>query len=957
MTKKVTRVDKTVDLHKQAVDALQAKNEEHEALNEELRSTIAQLQAATEELQAQNEELQQQEVALRESEEKYRLLFDSGGDAIFIHDEEARILAVNQQACEQFGYTHSELMSMTVNQMDSPAAGKHVPERIDRVIEQGSLLFEIVHQRKDGSLVPHEVNTRRIIWDGQPAIMSICRDITARKRIEDALLNSEAQKNAILNGITTNIALVDKELKILWANKAAAISVSKQVDDIVGHPCYFFWGNKVAPCVNCPTIKAFQTGKSEHIIVKTPDGRIWDERGEPILDSAGNVTAVVEIAQDITERKQAEEALRESEEKFRLIFDSSPVGIGIATLNGQILGANAATIKMMGYTLEELNTINVRNTYVRPDDRNLILEILKETGAVCDYEVELKRKDGSAYWALLNMDKLHLNGQDIFLSTHRDITYRKQAEHALKESEERHKRMIANISDVIAIMDKDGTLKYKSPNIEKWFGWQPEDLVGTDGWLTVHPDDLERIQKEFFTLLDKDNSVATVEYRYKCKDGSYKLIALTAVNLTNDPIISGVLMNYRDITESKRMVEEKEILEAQNRQLQKTESLSRMAAAIAHHFNNQLGAVIGNLEMAMDELPKGASTHQTLTKAMQSAWTAADMSGLMLTYLGQTHDKRESLDLSYSCRKILPLIETSLPGNVVMETDFPLPRPIIMANVGEIQQILTNMLTNAWEAVGKNSGTISLSVKTVSPAEITTVHRHPIDWQPQGKAYACLEVTDTGCGIEDKAIEQLFDPFFTDKFTGRGMGLPVVLGIVKAYKGVITVDSKPVSGSTFRIFFPVSEEGPRQPQTTENDRDVTISAPSPRKMEEGGTVLVVEDEEPLRKMAAIMLERLGFIVLEAKDGIEALDVFGKHQSEIRFVLTDLTMPRMNGWETLTALRKLQPDIPVILASGYDLAHVMEGDHPELPQAFLAKPYNLKALRAAISQALEKAMEG
>ena len=651
----------------------------------------------------------------------------------------------------------------------------------------------------------------------------------------------------------------------------------------------------------------------------------------------------------------------------------------------------------------------------------------------------------------------------------------------LRESEEKHRQMVTNISDVIAIMGIDGILKYKSPNIEKWFGWQPEDLIGTDGWLTVHPDDLERIQKEFFTLLDKDNSVATVEYRYKCKDGSYKWIELTAVNLTNDPMISGVLMNYRDITDSKHAEEElreseerftlaiegtgaglwdwdmvkdqvvysaqwktmlgyevhevddtfsgwknlwhpddcaniekalddhlagktrhyevihrlrhkdggwrwiltrgdivkdaqgkpcrwvgtnlditaqkqleaeKEKLEVKNRQLQKSESLGCMAASIAHHFNNQLGVVIGNLEMAMDELPKGASTHQTLTKAMQSAWTAADMSGLMLTYLGQTHDKRESLDLSYSCRKILPLIETSLPGNVVMETDFPLPRPIIMANVGEIQQILTNLLTNAWEAVGKNSGTISLSVKTVSPAEITTVHRHPIDWQPQGKSYACLEVTDTGCGIEDKAIEQLFDPFFTDKFTGRGMGLPVVLGIVKAYKGVITVDSKPGSGSTFRIFFPVSEEAPRQRQTTENDRDVTISTPAPRKMEEGGTVLVVEDEEPLRKMVAIMLKRLGFTALEAKDGVDALEVFGQHQSEIKLVITDLTMPRMNGWETLTALRKLQPDIPVILASGYDKAHVMSGDHPELPQAFLPKPYNRTALSDAIKQVME-----
>ena len=289
-----------------------------------------------------------------------------------------------------------------------------------------------------------------------------------------------------------------------------------------------------------------------------------------------------------------------------------------------------------------------------------------------------------------------------------------------------------------------------------------------------------------------------------------------------------------------------------------------------------------------------------------------------------------------------------------METDFPFPRPIIMANAGEIQQILTNLIANASEAIGNNAGSISLTVKTVSPIDISTQNRFPVDWESLGKTFACLEVTDTGCGIEDKDIEKLFDPFYSTKFTGRGMGLAVVLGLANSHKGVITVDSKQGSGSTFRLFFPVSEEALPQPQTADSNRDVTISKPSTGKMEEGGTVLVVEDEEMLRDMAAAMLGSFGFTVLKAKDGIEALEIFGKHQSEIKFVLTDLTMPRMNGWETLTALRKLQPSIPVILASGYDLAHVMEGDHPELPQAFLAKPYNLAALRNAIRQVMEKA---
>ncbi|MEI6610236.1 MAG: ATP-binding protein, partial [Deltaproteobacteria bacterium] len=320
-------------------------------------------------------------------------------------------------------------------------------------------------------------------------------------------------------------------------------------------------------------------------------------------------------------------------------------------------------------------------------------------------------------------------------------------------------------------------------------------------------------------------------------------------------------------------------------------------------------------------------------------------------YLGQSFEQRELLDLSDACLQALPMLQAVMPANVVLKKDLPAPGPIISSNTDYIKQVLTNLVTNSLESIGTESGTVSLRVKTVSPAQISAANRHPIDWRAQDNAYACLEVADTGCGIEDEAIEKLFDPFYSTKFTGRGMGLAIVLGILKTHNGVLTVESTPKQGSTFRIFFPLSEETFLRPQKAGSSDDSSISEFSPVKSEEGKTVLVVEDDEMLRNMAAIMLTSLGFVVLEAIDGVEALEIFGKHESEIKFVLSDLTMPRMNGWETLAALRKLQPGIPVILASGYDKAHVMEGDHPELPQAFLAKPYNLKALRNAISQAL------
>ena len=294
---------------------------------------------------------------------------------------------------------------------------------------------------------------------------------------------------------------------------------------------------------------------------------------------------------------------------------------------------------------------------------------------------------------------------------------------------------------------------------------------------------------------------------------------------------------------------EKAKLEAQNRQLQKAESLGRMAGAIAHHFNNQLTAVMGNLELAIGDLPRGAGPAGKLTAAMQAAREAAEVSSLMLTYLGQTHAKHEPLDLSEVCRRSLPLLQAAMPKDMVLETDLPSPGPAISANANQIQQVLTNLVTNAWEAVGDGRGAIHLTVKTVSPADIPASHRFPIDWQPQDNAYACLEVADTGCGIADKDIEKLFDPFFSSKFTGRGLGLSVVLGIVRAHGGAVTVESEPGQGSTFRVFLPVSaEEVLRQPDQ---------AAQSP-EIEGGGTVLLVEDEAMVRKVGRSHAHAPGF---------------------------------------------------------------------------------------------------
>ena len=261
------------------------------------------------------------------------------------------------------------------------------------------------------------------------------------------------------------------------------------------------------------------------------------------------------------------------------------------------------------------------------------------------------------------------------------------------------------------------------------------------------------------------------------------------------------------VAERKQAEEEKAELEAQNRQLQKAESLGRMAGAIAHHFNNQLQAVMGNLEMAMDMyLPQGLNPIDSLASAMQAACKAAEISGLLLTYLGQMLGKHAPLDLSEVCRQSLSMLQASAPKSLSLKAEFLSSGPVICANADQIKQVLINLVTNACEAAGENQGAIGLTVNTVSLADIPTLKRFPINWQPKENVYACLKVADEGQGIPDGDIDNIFDPFFTTNFTGRGLGLSVVLGIVGAYGGGVTVESEQGRGSIFRVFLPVSTE-------------------------------------------------------------------------------------------------------------------------------------------------------
>jgi signal transduction histidine kinase len=381
-----------------------------------------------------------------------------------------------------------------------------------------------------------------------------------------------------------------------------------------------------------------------------------------------------------------------------------------------------------------------------------------------------------------------------------------------------------------------------------------------------------------------------------------------ASNLTriNEQLREEILLRERAEEERRRS-------EQRLQQAQKAESLGRMAGAIAHHFNNMLGIVMGNMELALYQLPEGLSPRQYLAEAMGASRRAAEISRLMLAYLGQTSGKMQPLDLVEAVREAVTLLIVTVPKGVRLRTELPPEALVIMADASHVKQILTNLVTNAWEAIGEREGEITVGVYPVPAAAIEKARFFPMDWKPKAQNYACLSVSDTGSGLDEATIEKIFDPFFSTKFTGRGLGLAVVLGLVRAHEGAITVESEIDCGTGFRVFFPLPEH---EIQVSRSLVEPISGAPV-----SGSLILVVDDEPMLRKMAQTMLNRMGYEAITAGDGIEAVEIFRGRKGEFRLVLLDLSMPRMAGWETIEVLRALRRDIPVILASGYDEAQV------------------------------------
>jgi two-component system, cell cycle sensor histidine kinase and response regulator CckA len=409
--------------------------------------------------------------------------------------------------------------------------------------------------------------------------------------------------------------------------------------------------------------------------------------------------------------------------------------------------------------------------------------------------------------------------------------------------------------------------------------------------------------------------------------------------------IVGILGTYEDITASKKAEEEQRRLEAQIQHAQKLESLGILAGGIAHDFNNLLVAVLGHADLALASLPQTTPAQHHLEEIRRAAQRASELANQMLAYSGKGRFVVRRLQLNDVVGEMGQLLQAAIPKKVRLHYDLANGLGVVEVDAAQIRQVVMNLVTNAAEAIGDHPGTITLATR-MQHVDAAYLQRTSVTQSlPEGE-YIFLEVSDNGCGMDAITRERMFEPFFTTKFRGRGLGLAAVLGIVRGHGGTITVFSEPGQGSCFKVLLPArrGEAPTAQPQPV---KAAATAAPL------RGTVLLVDDEEIVREAAGQMLEHLGFTVLVAVDGAEALGVFRRCREEIRLVLLDMTMPLMDGQETFRELRSLAPDVRVLLASGYneqDATSHFVGVDKGLA-GFIQKPFALVDLEAKIREIL------
>ena len=562
-------------------------------------------------------------------------------------------------------------------------------------------------------------------------------------------------------------------------------------------------------------------------------------------------------------------------------------------------------------------------------------------------ELTAMRADGTHFPIELTVTRLELGEPPRFMAFIRDLTERKQWEAALAASKAKYEDLYDHAPDMYVSLDAV-TAKIVECNqtTARTLGYTKDELIGRQVFDLYHPDCIEDA-KRAFEIFARTGETRDAELRLSRRDGTTIDVTLNVSSIRDE---NGRVVRsrsvWRDVTERRKAEQERRRIEERLQLAQKLESLGVLAAGVAHDFNNLLMGVMGNASLALADLSPSSPACMRIKEIVTAAKRAAEFCDQMLAYSGKGNFVIEMVSLNEVVDETANLIRTTISSRVVLERDFAENLPEIQGDVTQLRQVIINLITNASEAIGDEDGVIRITTS------LQRCDRHYLDSisiheKLSEGDYVCLEVSDTGCGIDEGAREKLFDPFFTTKFAGRGLGLASVLGILRAHRGAAEIQSEPGQGTRFRVLLPAMTDLAMAPT-----KETTASVAS-----DGSKVLLVDDEEAVRKVAKHMLEAGGYSVLTASNGRDAIETFRRAAEDIVCIILDVTMPGMDGMETLEQLRRIRRDVRVILSSGFTEEEITPRFAGEGAAGFLKKPYDLVQLSDKVTEVLGRATQG
>ncbi|MBD3233523.1 MAG: PAS domain S-box protein [candidate division Zixibacteria bacterium] len=885
------------------------------------------------------------ENALKESEERYRSLVEHSPDGMAVCTE-GKLVFINGSGIRLLGATSSDhIIGMNLSDYLYDADVDEFNRRIYNPWVAGSskYTFEEKIQALNGEILDIEFTVIPISYSGKPASQIIMRDVTFQKRAEEELRLEKDRAQNYLDIAAVIILALNRMGEVTLINKKGCALLGYQEDEIIG--CNWFdtfirgaTGQKLKRGFD----KLFK-GETElweymenSVVTGTGDTKIIAWHNVFLFDRDGNKIGTLSSGEDITDRKAAEEALRQSEQRFRLMFNSSHDLMAITDRRGVILWANNVWKQFLGEASNFFEELRMR---IHADDverfSDSIEGLSNMEGSITSFECRF-RTDRNEYVDLEStVRELVLNGEKVLLVIAHNITERKQAERALRDSEEMYRYLIEQSSDAVYILSAaTGAFEFINPRFSELFGITFEEIKSQPIYFIDFVDESSRhLIRERIALRNKGIKPSDrFEFTAVTPDG--KRLELEA-STTRIPYKSGYAIQgvLRDLTERK-------LFESRLRQSQKMEAIGSLAGGVAHDFNNLLAIITGHTELSLMTLKGNHPLRQNLEEIQYAADRAAELTDRLLAFSREQSLKPKVVNLNSIVKLMEPMLRRTIGEDITLTAVLYDKLMNVTADPVQLEHVVLNLVVNARDAM-PNGGRLIIETrnKTISQADMKQFGE-----VPAGK-YVALKVTDSGYGMSPDIIERIFEPFYTTKEVGKGtgLGLSMVYGIIKQSNGYIDVQSQPSEGSSFTIWLPAVEE----------DDESIFSEPVPYDVPKGNeSILVVEDDDAVRDTAVKVLAWLGYRVESANTGKSAYDLCLRMSDSVDLVITDVVMPEMSGAELTKLLRDIKPDAKVLYMSGYSQTSAVKEQAVDYKTPYLQKPFRLYTLAQKVRQVLD-----